>query len=120
MIAGGGDNLEEGKHKGVRPSIKSCPKNKEGASQNVETDQTPIQTPEGDLQKLFSEVAASTPAKKDGQTKSKTKDDTPTSVKNFLQTHIDKFGALKRRIGDRSPPSPSSNEVGSAKRPAKK
>ena len=125
VLSGGGEDVATGNSEGEPNNYQGSLENDNGARSDLNASSRSMPTPNSAIPKLFSEVAASTPAKKDSvrklpHAKPKSKEDTPTSKKGFLQTHIDKFGALKRRLGDRSPPSPStSQEDGSAKRPAR-
>ena len=128
VLASGGEDADNGKPMSEPLSEMSRPE--EEVEPEKGTDDTQLKTPKGAMAKSFAEVAASTPSKKRDSKKApsskvKSKDATPTSAKGLLQTSLDKFGALKRRFGDRSPPSPSASQDdgskrkddGSAKRP---
>ena len=124
VLTSGGDGLAAG---GTPPAGQSAeedgpsPDERESSSHNV----SPGQSKEGSFTKLFSEAVASTPSKKKGKTNNAQsqrtgKDATPSASKGFIQSSIDKFGVFKRRLGDRSPPSPSdSQDAGVTKRAAR-
>ena len=120
VLASGGEDADNGTPLSEPLSEMSGPGQEEDPEKG--TDSVQPKTPKGAMSKSFAEVAASTPSKNRESKKTpipkvRSKAATPTSTKSLLQTSLDRFGALKRRLGDRSPPSPSaSQDDGSAKR----